>query len=135
MRVESPTPALPPKKSKQPPPRPAPPKATGSAGTKGPQRPAPPMSAAKSPVHGGSGDPFAPLNDPFAAAGTSSSASKDPFGGSGFADFASFDTKVSLFFSYPLLFRLSVYCCFLFSKTDENSLETCNVFTRHTFIG
>ncbi|XP_046445364.1 epidermal growth factor receptor substrate 15-like 1 isoform X2 [Daphnia pulex] len=83
-RVESPTPALPPKKSKQPPPRPAPPKAV-SSGVKGPQRPAPPIGATKSP------DPFAPLSDPFTSAG----ASKDPFGGSGFADFASFESKFS----------------------------------------
>lgn len=82
-RVESPTPALPPKKSKQPPPRPAPPKA---AGAKAPQRPAPPVSAApKSPQNC---DPFNSYNDPFA------SAAKDPFGAGGFADFASFDTKV-----------------------------------------
>ncbi|XP_032791226.1 epidermal growth factor receptor substrate 15-like 1 isoform X1 [Daphnia magna] len=81
-RVESPTPALPPKKSKQPPPRPAPPKAVAS-GVKGPQRPAPPIGATKSP------DPFAPMNDPFSSA----SAPKDPFGGSGFADFASFESK------------------------------------------
>ena len=84
-RVESPTPALPPKKSKQPPPRPAPPKAVTS-GVKGPQRPAPPIGATKSP------DPFAPLSDPFASA----AASKDPFGVSGFADFASFESKVRL---------------------------------------
>jgi hypothetical protein len=32
------------------------------------------------------------LNDPFTSAG----ASKDPFGGSGFADFASFESKVRL---------------------------------------
>lgn len=75
-RVESPTPALPPKKSKQPPPRPAPPK----AGAKGPQRPAPPS---KSP--GLPSDPFSSQNDPFSSGGG---------GGSGFADFASFDSKV-----------------------------------------
>lgn len=81
-RVESPTPALPPKKSKQPPPRPAPPK---TAGGKPPARPAPPVAAAsKSP------DPFAPLNDPFAAPNPA----KDPFEGAEFADFSSFDTKV-----------------------------------------
>ena len=73
-RVESPTPALPPKKSKQPPPRPAPPK----AGTKGPQRPAPPTSVASK----------SPQSDPFAS-------QSDPFGGTGFADFASFDSKVN----------------------------------------
>merc|ERR1712136_425278 len=81
-REESPTPALPPKKSKQPPPRPAPPKAG-----KAPQRPAPPASHLTKSPHA---DPF---NDPFSSSATSAT-SKDPFGGSGFADFASFDDKL-----------------------------------------
>lgn len=88
-RVESPTPALPPKKSKQPPPRPAPPKAVPS-GAKGPQRPAPPGPASsRSPQH-----------DPFNAPGSGSS---DPFGGSGFADFASFESKVNFVHFYNQL--------------------------------
>lgn len=63
-RPTSPSPALPPKKSKQPPPRPAPPR---------PQAP-----------------PNLKQGDPFGAA-----SSNDPFGsGSGFANFADFDSKV-----------------------------------------
>nr|CAG4638275.1 EOG090X01QX [Cyclestheria hislopi] len=105
-RVESPTPALPPKKSKQPPPRPAPPKGAGPS-AKGPQRPAPPVAASsKSP----NSDPFAPFNDPFAAP---ASASKDPFAGSGFADFASFETK----FTGP---------------TSENSIDAWGSSTKTT---
>lgn len=67
-RPTSPSPALPPKKSKQPPPRPAPPR---------PQPPSMKQNNMQS-------DPFAePGNDPFGSSG-------------GFANFADFDSKVTL---------------------------------------
>lgn len=75
-RPSSPSPALPPKKSKQPPPRPAPP------------RPSQPPISKSSDFQS---DPFsAPSSDPFASSG------------SGFADFADFDSKVfaRLFFHF-----------------------------------
>ncbi|KAK2724573.1 epidermal growth factor receptor substrate 15-like 1 isoform X2 [Artemia franciscana] len=84
--AKSPTPALPPKKAKQPPPRPAPPKITGKFG---PPRPSPPV--AKTPT-----DAFANFDT-------------DPFGGppapsnpaNGFADFADFGSKFEFGSSDP----------------------------------
>ncbi|KAG8228312.1 hypothetical protein J437_LFUL007030 [Ladona fulva] len=95
-RPESPTPALPPKKSRQPPPRPAPPKHL-AGGAPGPTRAAPqPPLPTPSPVPGPTAadwdSPSSNPQDPFGA---------DPFsgsnagGGGGFADFANFDGKFS----------------------------------------
>ncbi|CAG2162616.1 unnamed protein product [Oppiella nova] len=85
IRSESPTPELPPKKSKAPPPRPAPPKHA----SKTPLRaaPAPPGHTStsdntfKSDPFGSSQSSFDPFNDN----------SKDAFGSSNFANFANFD--------------------------------------------
>lgn len=75
-RPTSPSPALPPKKSKQRPPRPAPPKMAGSTG------PSPSLSPNPTPTP--SQDPFA-APDPFASGGAAD----------GFADFSNFDSKFS----------------------------------------
>ncbi|KAL7305666.1 hypothetical protein TKK_0001924 [Trichogramma kaykai] len=72
VRGQSPSPALPPKKSKQPPPRPAPPRPTHGPTLQAQSSPVPPSS---------SPDPFGDK-----AFGISSSAAMD-----GFADFANFD--------------------------------------------
>ncbi|XP_061933262.1 epidermal growth factor receptor substrate 15-like 1 isoform X8 [Apis cerana] len=84
-RPESPSPALPPKKAKQPPPRPAPPRP--AQGPTGPLRaaPAPPTPS--------------PTPDPFANAfstqqGIMDNNNSNNFNTSGFADFANFDSKV-----------------------------------------
>ncbi|KAG7202414.1 hypothetical protein KM043_018729 [Ampulex compressa] len=87
-RPESPSPALPPKKAKQPPPRPAPPRP--SQGPTGPLRAAPaPPTPSPTP------DPFANVNsDPFAAQQTIIDNNNSTFTAStGFADFANFDSK------------------------------------------
>ncbi|XP_075216266.1 epidermal growth factor receptor pathway substrate 15 isoform X2 [Lycorma delicatula] len=83
-RPESPSPALPPKKSKRRPPRPAPPKMQ------------PQLSPSPDPFTGGSPSPN-PSTDPFSAANDS-----DPFAGGGgggnaggFADFSNFNSKFS----------------------------------------
>ncbi|XP_074094552.1 epidermal growth factor receptor pathway substrate 15 isoform X2 [Cotesia typhae] len=90
-RAESPSPALPPKKAKQPPPRPAPPRP--ASGPTGPLRAAPvPPTPSPTP------DPFANSNaDPFAAQNDNNNGNTG-FGstGSGFADFANFDAKPDL---------------------------------------
>ncbi|XP_011874640.1 PREDICTED: epidermal growth factor receptor substrate 15-like 1 isoform X2 [Vollenhovia emeryi] len=85
-RPESPSPALPPKKAKQPPPRPAPPRP--SQGPAGPMRAAPaPPTPSPTP------DPFANANsDPFSAQQTTLD-NNNSFASSGFADFANFDSK------------------------------------------
>lgn len=105
-RTESPTPALPPKKSKQPPPRPAPPRSGAMKVPRAaPPAPSPdPFASTLDPPLGGNGaedaftsgfgnDPF----DPF-----SSSGGKDVFSGDaassgsdGFANFADFNSKFS----------------------------------------
>ncbi|KAL0114962.1 hypothetical protein PUN28_010493 [Cardiocondyla obscurior] len=84
-RPESPSPALPPKKAKQPPPRPAPPRP--SQGPTGPLRAAPaPPTPSPTP------DPFANANpDPFSAQQIIDN--NNSFASSGFADFANFDSK------------------------------------------
>ncbi|XP_018367517.1 PREDICTED: epidermal growth factor receptor substrate 15-like 1 isoform X3 [Trachymyrmex cornetzi] len=84
-RPESPSPALPPKKAKQPPPRPAPPRP--SQGPTGPLRAAPaPPTPSPTP------DPFANANsDPFSAQQTIDN--NNSFTSSGFADFTNFDSK------------------------------------------
>ncbi|XP_032690473.1 epidermal growth factor receptor substrate 15-like 1 isoform X2 [Odontomachus brunneus] len=88
-RPESPSPALPPKKAKQPPPRPAPPRP--SQGPTGPLRAAPaPPTPSPTP------DPFANANsDPFSAQQTMiDNNNVNSFTSStGFADFANFDSK------------------------------------------
>ncbi|XP_076664292.1 epidermal growth factor receptor pathway substrate 15 isoform X2 [Andrena cerasifolii] len=88
-RPESPSPALPPKKAKQPPPRPAPPRPT--QGPTGPMRAAPaPPTPSPTP------DPFAHANsDPFSAQqGIIDNNNSSNFTTStGFADFANFDSK------------------------------------------
>ncbi|KAF3422222.1 hypothetical protein E2986_05561 [Frieseomelitta varia] len=96
-RPESPSPALPPKKAKQPPPRPAPPRP--AQGPTGPLRaaPAPPTPS--------------PTPDPFANAfsaqqGIMDNNNSNNFNTStGFADFSNFDSKCSYMSSwaYPLL--------------------------------
>ncbi|XP_077275160.1 epidermal growth factor receptor pathway substrate 15 isoform X4 [Temnothorax americanus] len=85
-RPESPSPALPPKKAKQPPPRPAPPRP--SQGPTGPMRAAPaPPTPSPTP------DPFAnATSDPFGAQQTTID-NNNSFASSGFADFANFDSK------------------------------------------
>ncbi|XP_043288802.1 epidermal growth factor receptor substrate 15-like 1 isoform X3 [Venturia canescens] len=96
-RAESPSPALPPKKAKQPPPRPAPPRpASAPGGPGGPLRAAPaPPTPSPTP------DPFGNANsDPFAAQMPSmDSANGNTFmtgSTTGFADFANFDSKPEL---------------------------------------
>ncbi|CAK9797075.1 Epidermal growth factor receptor substrate 15-like 1, partial [Anthophora quadrimaculata] len=88
-RPESPSPALPPKKAKQPPPRPAPPRP--SQGPTGPVRAAPaPATPSQTP------DRFANANsDPFSAQqGIIDNNNSTSFNTStGFADFANFDSK------------------------------------------
>ncbi|XP_011143937.1 epidermal growth factor receptor substrate 15-like 1 isoform X1 [Harpegnathos saltator] len=88
-RPESPSPALPPKKAKQPPPRPAPPRP--SQGPIGPLRAAPaPPTPSPTP------DPFVNANsDPFSAQQTTiDNNNVNNFTSStGFADFANFDSK------------------------------------------
>ncbi|XP_071650415.1 uncharacterized protein Eps-15 isoform X1 [Temnothorax longispinosus] len=86
-RPESPSPALPPKKAKQPPPRPAPPRPSQGP-TTGPMRAAPaPPTPSPTP------DPFANANsDPFGAQQTTID-NNNSFASSGFADFANFDSK------------------------------------------
>ncbi|XP_043678663.1 epidermal growth factor receptor substrate 15-like 1 isoform X1 [Vespula pensylvanica] len=90
-RPESPSPALPPKKAKQPPPRPAPPRP--SQGPTGSLRAAPvPAPPTPSPTP----DPFANANsDPFAVQPIGDNNNISNFTGSstGFADFANFDSK------------------------------------------
>ncbi|RWS15872.1 hypothetical protein B4U79_06699, partial [Dinothrombium tinctorium] len=92
VKGESPTPELPPKKSKAPPPRPVPPK----HGNKPPPRPAPPQTADISADPFKKTDPWTSSssvasNDPFAPTNNSSTqGSFDPFG-SNFADFSNFD--------------------------------------------
>uniref|UniRef100_T1IH15 Epidermal growth factor receptor substrate 15-like 1 n=1 Tax=Strigamia maritima TaxID=126957 RepID=T1IH15_STRMM len=96
-RSESPTPALPPKKSKQPPPRPAPPKSSGiRAPRSAPPAPDPFVGAAVNTNK--TNDTFGAFNnEPFDPFNNASSAAKDPFASSGeensdqFADFANFD--------------------------------------------
>lgn len=89
-RPESPSPALPPKKAKQPPPRPAPPRPT--QGPTGPMRAAPaPPTPSPTP------DPFANANsDPFSAQQEiiDNNNSSNFTTSTGFADFANFDSKV-----------------------------------------
>lgn len=80
-RSESPTPALPPKKSKAPPPRPAPPKSSN----KTPLRTAPPPPSKGDQSQAAFNSNFDPFND-----------NRDPFGGDSFssqnfANFANFD--------------------------------------------
>ncbi|XP_011312407.1 epidermal growth factor receptor substrate 15-like 1 isoform X2 [Fopius arisanus] len=85
-RAESPSPALPPKKAKQPPPRPAPPRPTA-----GPNLRAAPAPPTPSPTP----DPFTNTNaDPFAAQNDNNNGNTG-FGSTitGFADFANFDSK------------------------------------------
>ncbi|KAF7387289.1 hypothetical protein HZH68_012966 [Vespula germanica] len=100
-RPESPSPALPPKKAKQPPPRPAPPRP--SQGPTGSLRAAPvPAPPTPSPTP----DPFANANsDPFAVQPIGDNNNISNFTGSstGFADFANFDSKVEAaqFSVYP----------------------------------
>ncbi|XP_053994588.1 epidermal growth factor receptor substrate 15-like 1 isoform X2 [Hylaeus volcanicus] len=87
-RPESPSPALPPKKAKQPPPRPAPPRP--SQGPTGPLRAAPaPPTPSPTP------DPFSNANsDPFSAQQGIIDNNNSGFTSStGFADFANFDSK------------------------------------------
>ncbi|XP_014484049.1 PREDICTED: epidermal growth factor receptor substrate 15-like 1 isoform X2 [Dinoponera quadriceps] len=88
-RPESPSPALPPKKAKQPPPRPAPPRP--SQGPTGPLRAAPaPPTPSPTP------DPFTNANsDPFSAQQTTIDNNNiNSFTSStGFADFTNFDSK------------------------------------------
>ncbi|XP_076760740.1 epidermal growth factor receptor pathway substrate 15 isoform X1 [Xylocopa sonorina] len=87
-RPESPSPALPPKKAKQPPPRPAPPRPT--QGPTGPLRAAPaPPTPSPTP------DPFTNANsDPFSAQQGIMDNNNSSFNTStGFADFANFDSK------------------------------------------
>ncbi|KAK0173240.1 hypothetical protein PV328_006470 [Microctonus aethiopoides] len=87
-RAESPSPALPPKKAKQPPPRPAPPRP--SSGPTGPLRAAP-----APPIPSPTPDPFSNFNsDPFAAENDNNNGNTG-FGttATGFADFANFDAK------------------------------------------
>ncbi|XP_076287155.1 epidermal growth factor receptor pathway substrate 15 isoform X5 [Lasioglossum baleicum] len=87
-RPESPSPALPPKKAKQPPPRPAPPRP--SQGPTGPMRAAPaPPTPSPTP------DPFTNANsDPFSAQQGIMDNNNGGFTTStGFADFANFDSK------------------------------------------
>lgn len=90
-RPESPSPALPPKKAKQPPPRPAPPRPT--QGPTGLLRAAPaPPTPSPTP------DPFANANsDPFSAQQIMVDNNNLNFTSStGFADFANFDSKVCI---------------------------------------
>ncbi|XP_031836936.1 epidermal growth factor receptor pathway substrate 15 isoform X2 [Nomia melanderi] len=87
-RPESPSPALPPKKAKQPPPRPAPPRP--AQGPTGPLRAAPaPPTPSPTP------DPFANANsDPFSSQQGIMDNNNSGFTTStGFADFANFDSK------------------------------------------
>ncbi|XP_050447631.1 epidermal growth factor receptor substrate 15-like 1 isoform X2 [Cataglyphis hispanica] len=86
-RPESPSPALPPKKAKQPPPRPAPPRP--SQGPTGPLRAAPaPPTPSPTP------DPFANANsDPFSVQQTTIDNNNSFTSSTGFADFANFDSK------------------------------------------
>ncbi|XP_025075212.1 epidermal growth factor receptor substrate 15-like 1 [Pogonomyrmex barbatus] len=86
-RPESPSPALPPKKAKQPPPRPAPPRP--SQGPTGPLRAAPaPPTPSPTP------DPFANANsDPFSAQQTTIDNNNSFASSTGFADFTNFDSK------------------------------------------
>lgn len=77
-RSESPTPALPPKKSKAPPPRPAPPKSSN----KTPLRAAPPPPQKGSSAFNSNFDPFNDNRDPFGS---------DSFSSQNFANFADFD--------------------------------------------
>ncbi|XP_051163488.1 epidermal growth factor receptor substrate 15-like 1 isoform X2 [Leptopilina boulardi] len=85
-RSESPSPALPPKKAKQPPPRPAPPRSNqGNTGVIGPLRAAP-----APPIPSPSPDLFAnSSHDPFASQDTKNGNNFN----AGFADFANFDSK------------------------------------------
>ncbi|KAI4499824.1 hypothetical protein M0802_005080 [Mischocyttarus mexicanus] len=101
-RPESPSPALPPKKAKQPPPRPAPPRP--SQGPTGSLRAAPvPAPPTPSPTP----DPFTNANsDPFAVqqpVGDNNNISNFTGSSTGFADFANFDSKVEAaqFSVYP----------------------------------
>ena len=115
-RAESPSPALPPKKAKQPPPRPAPPRpASTPGGPGGPLRAAPaPPTPSPTP------DPFANANsDPFAAQPTLDNTNGNTFMSSttSFADFANFDSKVPFFYCF-ILCRLFIACIFcLMSRT------------------
>ncbi|XP_029662694.1 epidermal growth factor receptor substrate 15-like 1 isoform X1 [Formica exsecta] len=86
-RPESPSPALPPKKAKQPPPRPAPPRP--SQGPTGPLRAAPaPPTPSPTP------DPFANANsDPFSVQQTTIDNNNSFTSSTGFADFTNFDSK------------------------------------------
>ncbi|XP_029157988.1 epidermal growth factor receptor substrate 15-like 1 isoform X2 [Nylanderia fulva] len=86
-RPESPSPALPPKKAKQPPPRPAPPRP--SQGPTGPLRAAPaPPTPSPTP------DPFANANsDPFSVQQTTIDNNNSFTSSTGFADFSNFDSK------------------------------------------
>ncbi|XP_015585012.1 epidermal growth factor receptor substrate 15-like 1 isoform X2 [Cephus cinctus] len=101
-RPESPSPALPPKKAKQPPPRPAPPRPTQGPTGLGPMRAAPaPPTPITTPTPSPTPDPFANANsaDPFGAQNQPSTVDNNngnaTFGPSsgGFADFANFDSK------------------------------------------
>ncbi|XP_025270343.1 epidermal growth factor receptor substrate 15-like 1 isoform X2 [Camponotus floridanus] len=86
-RPESPSPALPPKKAKQPPPRPAPPRP--SQGPTGPLRAAPaPPTPSPTP------DPFTNVNsDPFSVQQTTIDNNNTFASSTGFADFTNFDSK------------------------------------------
>ncbi|XP_011704328.1 PREDICTED: epidermal growth factor receptor substrate 15-like 1 isoform X3 [Wasmannia auropunctata] len=116
-RPESPSPALPPKKAKQPPPRPAPPRP--SQGPTGPLRAAPaPPTPSPTP------DPFANANsDPFSAQQTIDN--NNSFTSSGFADFANFDSKI--FLNYELWKLRHRWHLHYLSKTkltsDKNLLQ------------
>lgn len=89
-RPESPSPALPPKKAKQPPPRPAPPRP--SQGPTGPLRAAPaPPTPSPTP------DPFTNVNsDPFSIQQTMIDNNNSFTSSTGFADFTNFDSKVCI---------------------------------------
>ncbi|XP_034936533.1 epidermal growth factor receptor substrate 15-like 1 isoform X2 [Chelonus insularis] len=87
-RPESPSPALPPKKAKQPPPRPAPPRPSSG--------PTPMRAAPAPPTPSPTPDPFINTNsDPFASQNDNNNPKFNTSGG-GFADFANFDAKPDL---------------------------------------
>ncbi|XP_044004966.1 epidermal growth factor receptor substrate 15-like 1 isoform X2 [Aphidius gifuensis] len=89
-RAESPSPALPPKKAKQPPPRPAPPRPAAAPNLRA--APAPPTpSPTPDPFTNTNTDPFSSQND------NTNGNSGFTTSGSGFADFANFDAKPELF--------------------------------------
>lgn len=93
-RSESPTPALPPKKSgKAPPPRPAPPKGSSSVtANKTPLRAAPPPPGGKTSSSASAFDPFNDQRDPFGSGAGGGNSGTDAFGNSAnFANFADFD--------------------------------------------